>query len=577
MEPYEKRDRLRRVIPNIAAALELLGGDLEALLRLVVDEAAHARGLDARRAGLRLFDREPATPSLFDARVRGLVAMPWADLPPEAIGDVYEAAVALEASGRKRRGVFFTPPEVTREVVSRALAVCGEAPRACDPALGGGAFLLEVCRRLARGSSLREVAETKLFGIDLSPLAVATAEAAIWLLVGDADYRVDALRAHLVAADALDAAPGSFDLVIGNPPWVAYAGRAAQPLAPELRRELGRRFAAFRGYPTLHGLFVECAARLAPRGVVALLLPSPVADLAGYAPVRAALARTHSVREPLEEFGQDAFEGVTQPCFALIAAPGPEPGGERAWRLSERQRRASAAAEVAPPRVLSALDARPAFPRELFGEMGFQSSGDVSKTLLRRASEPDERHTYPLLEGKDVAAFRQGPPRLFLAPDADALRRARCRLRPQGDYAKVAFVVRQTALMPIAALHSGLPFRNTLLAGFGHAELPPALVVALLNSTLYRALHVARQRDARQAAFPQVKVAHLRALPRPPEDERRFARLCELTRALSASGPAPELGAELDRLVFELFDVAPDDRAEVTAFLGARTARASRA
>src|SRR5690606_16096289 len=90
-----------------------------------------------------------------------------------------------------------------------------------------------------------------------------------------------------------------FDLVIGNPPWVAFAGRSAQPLPAEWRAYFRGRFAAFVGFPTLHGLFVQRAAELAPHGRIALLLPSAVADLEGYRAAREVLGRTHDIDAPL--------------------------------------------------------------------------------------------------------------------------------------------------------------------------------------------------------------------------------------------------------------------------------------
>ena len=107
--------------------------------------------------------------------------------------------------------------------------------------------------------------------------------------------------------------------MIGNPPWVAYAGRAAQPLSPERKAYFADHYSTLKGYPTLHGLFVERALRLAPQGTVALVVPSPIADLHGYRAVRRAVRATHTPCEPMLEFGQDAFASVTQPCFALIA------------------------------------------------------------------------------------------------------------------------------------------------------------------------------------------------------------------------------------------------------------------
>jgi len=130
--------------------------------------------------------------------------------------------------------------------------------------------------------------------------------------------------------------------------------------------------------------------------------------------------------------------------------------------------------------------------------------------------------------------------------------------------------------VPIAALCSGMPFRNSLLAGFARDDLEPDLIVGLLNSTLYRALHLAARRDARQAAFPQVKVSHLRALPRPPDDRRACTRVAELAQRATRSGLDLALGEQLDRAVFDLFAVADAEREAVRAFLRARASRFAR-
>ena len=121
-----------------------------------------------------------------------------------------------------------------------------------------------------------------------------------------------------------------------------------------MRDHYRKAFRAFRGYPTLHGMFVELSARIAPRGVVALLIPSPVADLNGYRFVRRALSESHTVQEPLLELGQDAFASVTQPCFALVARPGARPGDdpERPFVLSERRRALETATALCTPPAL---------------------------------------------------------------------------------------------------------------------------------------------------------------------------------------------------------------------------------
>jgi hypothetical protein len=616
-----------------AAALCVRRNELIAYERVVVHvlqraALAAASQLELVRPGelpdARLFDEFVELGELGDvAAVDALVGTyqgraAWRELPVETLGHLYEQLIArrperkangkpklVALPGRKQSGSFLTPPSLTAPVVELALGRLLERRAACelkvcDPALGAGAFLVQACRRLERSlgggmRARRSVVEHCLYGVDTSPLAAAVAEFCLWLCVGDRSWSPRAAGARVRVGDALVAPPGApelphgaapfnwprafpevflnggFDAVIGNPPWVAYAGRAAQPLSPALKSYFREAFTTYRGYPTLHGLFVERAASLAPHGVVALLIPSPVADLDGYRPVRSALARTHTVREPLLELGQDAFAGVTQPSFVLVADPGRDQGpAGRVWRLSERQRAATEAREVRSPAVLERLMSGESFPRELFGEMGFQTSREATQTLLLRASAPNDTHRYPLLEGRDVGEFREGEPRLFLRADPELLRRARVRLRPESDYGRVRFVMRQTAAIPIAALHRGLPFRNTLLAGFDHAELPPAFVVGLLNSALYRGLHLAARRDARQAAFPQVKIAHLRALPRPPHQPALRSRVTALAERATQAGVDAELRQALDQAVFALFELGTEDQDAIRAFLASR-------
>jgi len=602
---------------------------------------------------------EAAFGAELDAGLRG-DGVDFAACPAELVGNLYELLLAetvrldpargfeLESGKRRKQtGTFFTPRSLTEIVVERALApwqrragspsAVGDFAltlRACDPSVGGGAFLLQVMRALLTQTSTRPSAERRrelvmrvVHGVDVNPAAVAVAEAALCLFVEDPSFPLDAAGVNLRVGDALLGPPyahsngrsiarkvepkagrkldflrefpevferGGFDLIIGNPPWVAYAGRAAQPLSVERKAYFAAHYTTLKGYPTLHGLFVERALRLAPRGTVALVVPSPIADLHGYRWVRRAVRSTHTPCEPMLEFGQDAFASVTQPCFALIAEArtvADSPNGEstvkvhssldtsndsaskddeQAFRLAERQHAGGAAAEVLAPAALLELARGPAFPRELFGEMGFQTTSVVTKQLLRRGPTPDPVHHYPLLEGRDVHQFAQGQPRLFLAPDAEVLQKSRCRLRSRDDYQRVRFVVRQTARYPIAALHGGLPFRNSLLAGFAVDDLPADLVVGLLNSSLYRALHLALRRDARQATFPQVKIGHLRALPEPPKNAGRRAEVAEISALLTRSGFDRALAERLDAAVFTLFALESSAASEIFAFLAAR-------
>jgi hypothetical protein len=192
---------------------------------------------------------------------------------------------------------------------------------------------------------------------------------------------------------------------------------------------------------------------------------------------------------------------------------------------------------------------------------------------LYRGTAPPPAFSYALLEGRNIAEFSLSAPRLFLKPDHAFLVKQRCRLREVSEYARVKLVVRQTAAITIAAAHDGTPFRNSLLAGFELGEFPFQLTLGLLNSTLYRALHLASRRDARQGAFPQVKIAHLRALPAPPASATR-SRIAELATQASQKGLTNELRGAGDRAGVDAGGITDAERAEIATFVRSLSPRA---
>lgn len=387
-------------------------------------------------------------------------------------------------------------------------------------------------------------------------------------LRGFADVADTALKAQLVALASERQflhwslefedvfADGGFDVVIGNPPWIAHAGRAAQTLDPALKHYFASNYRAFSGYPSTHGLFVERAVGLLKLGGrLGFVLPSSVSELGGYTAVRAVHDEYCDFECELPDFGEGCFAGVTQPCMSLISrrreggrtgAPCGSPWPVARGDLSER--------DVA---LLARLATLPRLPATLFGERGIQSDPRL-KQHLSAGSGPHGRFTTPLREGSDIREFRLGPPRLWA--DWAALGR---HARKATEYETVGFVVRQTASYPIAALSDGLPFRNSLLAGFCSAEWSAGALVALLNSTLIRWHHYMRHRDARQPVLPQVKIAHLRAIPGPPTVRPEQCRELEtLSQALSELGEVGEAErAQLDGLVASMYGLSAAEQA----------------
>jgi hypothetical protein len=543
---------------------------------------------------------------LFDPRV-----------PPLAAG----RCVLRASGGRRSSGAHYTPRALCLELVERVLAPLVAAlptPRSqallclrvCDPAMGAGAFLVTAARYLAdalvaawrdegiaahaspeleRAAALRQVATTVLRGVDENSTAVSLARWSLALSIGEDSPPLE-LERHLRQGDALigglaaepcalsqwaSAEPRAldwhvafvdvfgrddpgFDAIVGNPPWVAYVGRAAQPLPPTRAAYYAATNPAFKRYRTLHGLFVyRSATLLRSRGRLGLVLPTSVADLAGYSATRAAHDELCRVDTELPDWGDGAFDGVFQPCMALLStrrdAPAPAPCPS-VWPLrndalgpTERQ-------------LLERLARLPRLPRELFGERGFQTTED-DQAHLRRAPNALAPCTVALREGADIGEFRALPPQLF----GDPVRLAQ-RLRSPEAFREVKLLIRQTARYPLAALSDGSAFRNSILAGFETPEFPAPMLLGLLNSSLIRWLHFTGQRDARQG-MPQLKVGHLRSLPAPPSGEAR-AQLGALGKKWGEAneGLDAEKRATLDAVVSAAFGLSGAERELVGAW-----------
>jgi hypothetical protein len=573
---------------------------------------------------------EASLASLFDARE-----------PARSAGSIVLRAGSL----RRHSGAHYTPWPLCVELCERVLAPIIErlaeprsagllALRVCDPALGAGAFMLAAADHLSRAlaaawaaeqagpastpgglleAARRAVVRSVICGVDKNRTAVALARLGLGLFAAEAPSALserlrhgDALVGPLQpqpsddypAEDALDwgaAFPdvfgrpdAGFDAILGNPPWVAYVGRAAQPLEPRLAAHYAATNPAFRRYRTLHGLFVyRSAVLLRTGGRLGLILPTSVADLGGYAATREAHDALCQVDAELPDWADGAFDGVFQPCMALLSTRSsaqlraepltPQVRAQRATPADGRDfdvwpLRNDALSPVE-RRLLERLGQLERLPRELFGERGFQTTEDDQAHLRRGSAAPPGR--VPLREGADVGEFRVLPPQLF----ADAARLA-ARLRPAADWREVKLLIRQTARFPMAALSDGHAFRNSILAGFASAAFPAEVLLCLLNSSLIRWLHYTRQRDARQG-MPQLKVGHLRALPAPPAAApgvRALQQIEALGQRLGAAnaGVGPDARAELDQLVADAYGLSLAERDAVSEWAASHPPPASR-
>ena len=257
---------------------------------------------------------------------------PAAMLDPGLLGAAHEALLA--DSERRQRGAFYTPGPLAAGLVRAAGTLVGprgRRARVCDPAVGGGVFLLAAARELiARGADPGTVIGEQLWGVDVDPLAVEVATAALALLA--AAHGAPRARPRVVVADALRvgldawsprAAP--FDLVVGNPPFLGQLRRRTARSRPERTVLRGRLGAAVGPYTDAAALFLATAVEMTvPGGRVALIVPESVLAARDSAAVRAVVAERAAL-VGLWTAESAGFDAAVRVCAPILAVGRPQP------------------------------------------------------------------------------------------------------------------------------------------------------------------------------------------------------------------------------------------------------------
>lgn len=232
-----------------------------------------------------------------------------------ALGHMFEASWGLPQ--RKDQGIFYTSEILATFLATSALenlAVDEAELKILDPACGAGAFLLAADQALPGACGRRAC----LFGSDLLAQAIEVAQLALSIRSASKGERVTTLT----VGDSLDIeglferlgeASGSFDLVIGNPPWGA-----------ELSQQQRLRAFSLLGLPLDEDLdswelFVALGLHaLRPGGRLALVLPDTLLS-----PQKAStrkLLLENTTIEKLHNLGPDWFGGHVRMGTVIVQA-----------------------------------------------------------------------------------------------------------------------------------------------------------------------------------------------------------------------------------------------------------------
>jgi hypothetical protein len=138
---------------------------------------------------------------------------------------------------RHKIGEFYTPSNLVKGMIDDVYKV---GMKTLDPSCGSGSFLIELIVKILNSNikkSLKFEAIENIFGFDINPLATLTAKINILLLLIEV-YEVEISKLPIINIFLIDALfpdqyeenleinlpklYNSFDLIIGNPPWLTY-------------------------------------------------------------------------------------------------------------------------------------------------------------------------------------------------------------------------------------------------------------------------------------------------------------------------------------------------------------------
>ncbi len=225
----------------------------------------------------------------------------WAAVQHDVLKALYESVIA--APIRKRLGEHYTPDWLAEIVTTTALPDPLES-RVLDPACGSGTFVFHAARRCLAaadsaghgvGKAIEELTRS-VVGMDLHPVAVSLARVTYLLAIGRERllspargrirvpiYLADAMRWPSKIHDGIAAPAEQFDLLLGNPPWLAY-----RYMQPELQADFRRLSEAYRiwhgatvaTHQDLSGLFAlrTIESHLRDEGRFAFIMPSAALD-----------------------------------------------------------------------------------------------------------------------------------------------------------------------------------------------------------------------------------------------------------------------------------------------------------
>jgi hypothetical protein len=221
----------------------------------------------------------------------------------DLLGPLYQDLFPKQV--RHALGEYYTPAWLVRHVLDEVGYDGQPGRRLLDPACGSGSFLIAAIERACAwhakhsgltGAELGRQIVSDVVGFELNPLAVVTARANYLIALAGVPAEMDPAKVPVYLRDSIladDDRDGSqrFDVVVGNPPWIAWDHLPAE--YREATKPLWRKYGLFNlsGKEARHGggkkdlsmlmLYVAADRYLQDRGRLGLVITQTVFQTRG--------------------------------------------------------------------------------------------------------------------------------------------------------------------------------------------------------------------------------------------------------------------------------------------------------
>ncbi len=499
----------------------------------------------------------------------------------------------LSRAERRASGVYYTPPEIVRRIVELTLSNLStprQPPRVLDPACGAGEFALQALERLQAQFGI-EAARRSVFAIDVNPQAAAATRRRLKGI--DAAFP----EANVSVADTLcsdNLAPGSFDAIIGNPPYVNIRQLAKSRSRADIER-LKERYLSARGNFDLYVLFIERAIELLkPGGSCGLIVPGKWATLDYAKPCRELLLSQTTIEHVVDLSDARAFVGASVFPHVLVfrkrraaANHVVSFGCFGQTDITSTRQRSLAAAAIHLTRTVdveSRVSTRPLdeVAKLACGTAGYAAAKIAGRLCDAKAWTSDDAQAADFITSGNIDRYaihlgnvrylNRSYARPSLPLDIPELTPAKRRLFHSPKIVIAGMSRRLEAAWDARGVALGVQ-----VFAASECKLEPFYLLALLNSKLLSYLFATRFAAKRlSGGYLAINKGQLARLPIAVADAKdRSARQASRRLSELAAGWRTDVDAEIDHHVYELYQVTDAEIDRVEEHFAGQRARAA--